>query len=161
MATVTRVAEGLIPVLVGLRDPAGPDAPPSPGAQERSRLDGGGINWTALGADPRWVGMESSDCAAALHPGIYHSDGARERDRYIAGAARRGETAVLVSVIGNADGTRRNIFSTYDASVSLSLESGSVCGRRLPQGAAVGLADDLNRTDRDLGLRLKNRPPGA
>ena len=46
-------------------------------------------------------------------------------------------------------------------SVSLSLESGSVCGRRLPQGAAVGLAGDLNRADRDLALRLKNRPVGA
>lgn len=161
MATVTRVAEGLIPVLVGLRDPTGPDVPPAPGALEPSRLDGKGIDWAALGTEPRWVGMESSDCAAALHPGIYHSDGARERDRYIAGAARRGETAVLVSVIGNADGTRRNPLSVYDASVSLSLESGSVCGRRLPQGAAVGLAGDLNRADRDLALRLKNRPSGA
>lgn len=155
------MAEGLIPVLVGLRDPAGPDAPPSPGPHERSRLDGRGIDWTALGVDPRWVGMESSDCAAALKPGIYDSDGARERDRYIAGAARRGETAVLFSPIGNADGTRRNIFSTYEASVSLSLGSGSVCGRRLPQGATVGLAGDLNRADRDLALRLKNWAPSA
>jgi hypothetical protein len=156
-----QVAEGLIPVLVGLRDPADPDAPPSPGLQERSRLDGREIDWTALGVDPRWVGTESSDCAAALKPGIYHTEGSRERDRYIAGAARRGETALLVSTIGNADGTRRNPLSTYDASVSLSLESGSVCGRRLPQGATVGLGSDLNRTDRDLALRLKNRPPGA
>ena len=155
------MAEGPIPVLVGLRDHGGPDAPPSPGPQERSRLDGRGIDWAALGVDPRWVGMESSDCAAALKPGIYHSEGARERDRYIAGAARRGETAVLVSTIGDADSTRRNPLSVYDASVSLSLESGSVCGRRLPQGAAVGLAGDLNRADRDLALRLKNRPVGA
>lgn len=105
--------------------------------------------------------MESSDCAAALQPRIYHSDGARERGRYLAGAARRGEMAVLVSAIGNADGTHRNIFSAYDASVSLSLESGSVCGRRLPQGATVRPAGDLNRADRDLALRLKNRAPGA
>jgi hypothetical protein len=84
--------------------------------------------------------VESSACAAALNPGIYHRDGARERDRYIAGAARRGETAVLVSTIGNADGTHRSPLSVYDASVFLSLESGSVCGRRLPQGATIGLA---------------------
>jgi len=161
MAKVTQVTEGLIPVLVGLRDPAGLDAPPFPGPQERSRLDGNGIGWTDLGADPRWIGMESSDCAAALHPGIYHSEGARERDRYIAGATRRGETAVLVSTIGNADGTRRNPLSVYDASVSLSLEAGSVCGRRLPQGATVGLAGNLNRADHDLALRLTNRAPGA
>jgi hypothetical protein len=105
--------------------------------------------------------MESSDCAAALEPGIYHSEGARDRDRYIAGAARRDEMAVLVSTIGNADSTRRNPLSVYDASVSLSLESGAVCGQSLPQGATVGLAGDLNRADRDLALRIKNRPPNS
>jgi hypothetical protein len=105
--------------------------------------------------------MESSDCAAALEPGIYHNRGASERDRYIAGAGRRGETAVLISTIGDAGSTRRNPLSVYDASVSLSLESGSVCGRRLPSGTTVSLADSLNRADRDLALRLKNRPPGV
>ena len=112
MTTVSQVAQGLIPVLVGLRDPSGTDAPPSPGPRERSRLGSGGVDWTALGVDPRWIGRESSDCAAALTPGIYASEGSRERDRYIAGAARRGEIAVLISTIGNADGTHRNVFSS-------------------------------------------------
>jgi hypothetical protein len=77
------------------------------------------------------------------------------------GARNRCETALLISTIGDVNSTRRDPLSVYDASVSLSLESGSVDGRRLPAGAAVSLADDLNRADRDLALRMKNRPPDA
>lgn len=68
---------------------------------------------------------------------------------------------MLISTIGDVNGARHDPLSVYDASVSVSLESGSVDGRRLPAGAAVSLADNLNRADRDLALRLKNRPPGA
>ena len=164
------MAEGLIPVLLGFAEPGSPGSA-KPGGQfgqaghvplqQRSQLAKPGIAWAALGVDPRWAGMETSDCAAALEPGIYHNQGASERDRYIAGASNRGETALLISTIGDVNGTRRNPLSVYDASVSLSLESGSIDGRRLPAGAAVSLADNLNRADRDLALRLKNRPPGA
>ena len=148
-------------MLVGLMDPGNRSSAAPPELQKQSDLAGPGIDWAALGVIPRCVGMESSDCAAAVEPGIYHNRGAGERDRYIAGAARRGETAVLISTIGDAGSTCRNPLSLYDASVSLSLESGSVCGRRLLSGATVSLADSLNRADRDLALRLKNRPPGV
>ena len=169
-ATVARVTDGLVPILVGLAEHGSPGSSVSPGGfnepahaslQRRSELVKQGIDWAGLGVVPRWVVMESSDCAAALEPGIYHNDGASERDRYIAGAGSRGETALLISTIGDASSTRRNPLSVYDASVSLSLESGSVDGRRLPTGTTVSLAHDLNRADRDLALRLKNRPPGV
>lgn len=156
-----RVTDGLVPVLVGFTDPDNPDAPASSRRRERSELAGAGIDWAGLGVVPRWVGMESSDCAAALEPGIYYNRGASEQDRYIAGAASRREMALLISTIGHTDPTRRNPLSVYGASVSLSLESGSVCGRRLPSGATISLAGNLNRADRDLALRLKNRPPGV
>jgi hypothetical protein len=166
------VTDGLIPVLVGLLEPGSAIAAARPGRrrrqpgedvplQERSQLVNPGIDWTGLGVAPRWVGMESSDCAAALEPGIYHNRGDNERDGYLAGAASRGETALVISSIGDVNNTYRYPLSNYDASVSLSLESGSIAGRRLPVGAEVSLADGLNRPDRDLALRLKNNPPGA
>ena len=164
------MTQELIPVLVGFPEPGslGSATPKDQlgkaghaSLQQRSQLAKPGIEWAGLGVDPRWSGMETSDCAAALEPGIFHNQGASERDRYIAGARNRGETAVLISTIGDVGSTHRNPLSTCDASVSLSLESGSVAGRRLPAGAAVSVAGGLNRADRDLALRLKNRPPGA
>jgi hypothetical protein len=61
-----------------------------------------------------------------------------------------------VIIVDHTAHTRRDSLSVYDASVSLSPESWSVAGRRLSAGATVSLADDLNRADRDLALRLKN-----
>jgi hypothetical protein len=54
-----------------------------------------------------------------------------------------GTTGHLGALAGSAGSTHRNPLSVYDASVSLSLESGSVCGRRLPPGAAVGVQQAL------------------
>lgn len=71
---------------------------------------------------------------------------------------------MLISTIGNAgSSTVRNIFSDFSASVSLPdrVESGSLVGRALGARTTVHLADGLNRADRDLALRLKNRPPGT
>ena len=166
-----RVTDGLIPLLVGLADPASASAPSSANRshniwdgqplQERSQLTNPGVNWTGLGTAPRWTGTESSDCAAALEPGIYHGRGADERDRYLAGAASWSETALLISTIGDVSSTYKHPLAVNDSSVSFSLESGSVGGRRLPDGVNVTLAEGLSRADRDLALRLKNRPPGA
>lgn len=165
------MTDGLISLLVGLADPASASAPSSANRshniwdgqplQERSQLTTPGINWTGLGTAPRWTGTESSDCAAALEPGIYHGRGADERDRYLAGAASRSETALLISTIGDVSSTYKHPLAVNDASVSFSLESGSVGGRRLPDGVNVTVAEGLSRADRDLALRLKNRPPGA
>jgi hypothetical protein len=65
--------------------------------------------------------------------------------------------------MGNADddGIRGNIFSRYDTRVDFLNFTGSIAGKRLPAGADISLAPDLDATDRDLGLRLRNRPAGA
>jgi len=46
--------------------------------------------------------METSDCAATLEPGYFHNSGIGERERFLAGARIRGESALLVCTIGDA-----------------------------------------------------------
>jgi hypothetical protein len=121
-----------------------------------------GIDWQRHGAEPRWVGMETSDCAAALEPSIFHSSGGKELQRFLAGATARHETALLVATIGNADDdSPRWPLATADASISLPEFRGSIGGTRLPAGARPLPAAGLSPTDRDLGLRLLNRPVNA
>lgn len=47
----------------------------------QSPLTDVGIDWQRHGLEPRWVGMESADCAAALQPSIFGSNGGPELDR--------------------------------------------------------------------------------
>jgi hypothetical protein len=54
-----------------------------------------------------------------------------------------------------------NDFSRYNASVDFRNFTGSIAGKRLPAGAEVSLAPELDAADRDLGLRLRNRPADA
>ena len=103
--------------------------------------------------------MESFECAAALAPSCLDGYGTTERDRYLAGARLRGETALLVSTIGNQRPTPPG---GRGAPLTVSqplLDDTMVRGRRLPSGATVNLTEGVSPADRDLGLRLKNHPP--
>jgi hypothetical protein len=101
--------------------------------------------------------MESSDCAAALDPSIYHGRGADELERFLAGAQDRGELALLITTMGNINDRRpRSLGATADASISLPGAETYVSGSRLPAGATISVADGLDATDRDLALRLRN-----
>ncbi len=64
--------------------------------RQRSPRVPGGLDWQKHGLQPRWLGMETSDCIVALEPGFFHSQGANERDRFLAGARRRDELALVV-----------------------------------------------------------------
>src|SRR5262249_20880921 len=65
---------------------------------------------------------------------------------------------LIVATMGDIDDdTRRNVFGT-DASILLPGLEGSISGSRLPAGARASLVAELSTTDRDLGLRLLNRP---
>jgi hypothetical protein len=154
LAQVSSFASGLVPVHVGQPTP-GVDpqqAPPVP--QD--------LDWRKHGLQPRWIGMESSDCAAALEPGFFHGRGADERDRFLAGASRRGEVALVVAAIGEAnDSSPRNLLSRFDSSVNLSKTFTSVDGRRLPIGTQPMIAPGLSAADRDLAIRLLTRPSEA
>jgi hypothetical protein len=106
--------------------------------------------------------METSDCAVAVEPSFLHDRGDEELERFLAGARRRGELALIIAVIGDVTSDRpRNVFSRSDASVYLSKMFTSVSGRRLPAGTRPTIAPDLDPGDRDLAIRLLTRPGDA
>lgn len=64
----------------------------------------GELNWQSPDIEPRWLGMETSDCTVAVQPSIFHNNGADERNRLLTGARIRQETALAIVVIGGAIG---------------------------------------------------------
>jgi hypothetical protein len=92
------------------------------GRYDRQRLlrVPGGLDWQEHGLQPRWLGMETSDCVVALEPSIFHGHGAHELDRFLAGARMRDELALVVAVIGDIDDDRaRSVLSYFDSSIHL------------------------------------------
>jgi hypothetical protein len=163
---------GLVPLHVGQPAPTQEDLADAvartdalesgrpPRRQRRSALVQPGVEWQKHGADPRWLGMETSDCAAALNPSVFHGRGAAPRRRVHA-AARR-ETALVIATVGNADeNSPRSPLDSCNASVDLPGLHGSIHGRRLPARTRPALVAGLSPADRDLGLRLLNRPVEA
>src|SRR6266545_1131173 len=76
--------------------------------QQRPTLAAPHFPWGSLGVEPRFIGSESIDCVAALQPNIFHGHGADELNRYLKGAATRGETALLISMIGEDEAQPRH-----------------------------------------------------
>ncbi|MCX4460325.1 hypothetical protein OG585_52230 (plasmid) [Streptomyces sp. NBC_01340] len=151
-------ASGLVPVHIGQPEPESKRGRERP-APRRVPAD---VDWQRHGLQPRWLGMESSDCSAALSPGYFHDQGAEEMKRLAAGAHQRGELALVVAVIGRVDEDRpRNPLSSADASVHVGDLLTSVGGRRLPAGMRPEIAPGLIGADRDLAIRLLTRPEGS
>jgi hypothetical protein len=120
-----------------------------------------GLDWQKHGLEPRWLGMETSDCAVAVQPSIFHGRGADELERFLAGARRRHEVALVVAVIGDASDERaRGVLSSFDSSIHVNTST-TVSGRRLPAGTRPELAPGLSSADRDLALRLRTRTVDA
>lgn len=167
MAAHSQGPNGLVAVHVAVHNPA---EIPEPGpyaadyARELSAASAkyADISWSTSGAEPRWLDMDTSTCAVAINPSDFASQGADEFERFLSGAASRSEPALIIATLGNADDDGlRNVFSRYDSSVYFRNRKGSLAGKRLPVGAEVSLAPDLDAADRDLGLRLRNRPASA
>jgi hypothetical protein len=120
------------------------------------------ISWSESGAEPRWLGMDTSTCPVAINPSHFHNRGADEFERFLTGAASRGEPALIIATMGNADDDGlRSVFGPYTAGIHFRGFTGSIGGKRLPAGADIRLAPDPDAADRDLGLRLLNRPANA
>ncbi|MGZ6564567.1 MAG: hypothetical protein ACXVH1_34335 [Solirubrobacteraceae bacterium] len=169
MAKETGNTPALIPVHVGLRQPV--VAPPVLGAGGGGRFAEAprdvplleqDFDWARHGVTPRWIGMESSDCPAALEPNVFHNHGGVELKRFLEGAASRRETAVLVVTMGNANDDRPSgILGRRSASVLLPDSNGAISGVRTPGQSTITLAAGVEGPDRDLGLRLRSRPADA
>lgn len=166
-------AAGLVPVHVGQPEPGSEDEQwllmrqaerRRAGQAQQSPRVPGGLDWAKHGMEPRWLGMETSDCAVALEPGSYSGQGEAERARFLAGARSRGELALVVAVIGDVDddtprGARSN---AGGSSVQLSTWLTTVSGSRLPAGGnRPALAPGLGPADRDLAMRLLNSQADA
>ena len=130
-----------IPVHVGYEPPAswddiearqkesGEDAAPWLQKQRRPALAEAALDWDGLGFEPRWVGFDTADCVAALHPSIYSGHGADEFNRFRQGAESRGETALVISPIGQVEGgNTRNVFGPSD-SIYLGRVESRISGR--------------------------------
>ncbi len=124
--------------------------------QRRPSLAGTGLSWRDLGFEPRWVGYDTVDCAAALDPSIFSSHGADEYVRFRLGAQRRGETALVICRIGRADEPRnvRNVFDLLGDSVSIGQTHTTIYGREIGRGARVRAAAVLGDADGQLARRL-------
>lgn len=132
------------------------------GRQRRSALTESALDWHRHGLDPHWTGMETSACVAALEPNLFPSGGGDELHRFLEGARSRGETALAVIPLGDgADDTPRSVLMRDGASFFLPGFDGMLVGRRLPTGTRPRLASDLDPAEKDLGLRLRNRPAEA
>lgn len=137
----------------------GPDVQKAVGGHERRpSVTSEHIEWATIGLQPRWVGDDTSDAVAAIEPNQFHQRGVDEWRRYRAGAERRGELVVAVSMIGdNEEPAPRSVLATADASVAMlatPMSFVSVVGDRVVLATPPELADGLNPADRDLALRL-------
>jgi hypothetical protein len=84
---------GLVPVLVSRLAPTGGTESPYLASRFRVKpVFGEQIDWETLGVEPRWLGQDTSECAAAFDPSTYHNQGADELHRFLAGAKVRSET---------------------------------------------------------------------
>jgi hypothetical protein len=119
------------------------------------------IHWESLGLTPRWLGEDSSNAIVAIEPSGFHNRGAKEWNRFLAGARSRGEIALVVSMIGHPRHESMVSFAGIMSGVTESVHLlgaeqgfGSVGGSRTPLAVAPAAAGDLERADRDLALRL-------
>ncbi|MES5824895.1 hypothetical protein [Streptomyces sp. RG80] len=134
---------------------AGPRRWPDPAVRP------GVVDWAALGAEPRWQGQETGNCAAVLSPVLGPATGLEPYKRYAEGARQRGETALVVACIGAGE-RRHNVFSgTVAPGIHLPDHYGSISANPLPAGVSPELADSLDHAEHELGTQLLNRPPGT
>jgi hypothetical protein len=162
-----------IPVHVGSEPPAswddiearqrehGEDASRWLREKRRPPIASATLEWNALGFEPRWVGFDTADCAAALAPSVYSGHGADEFNRFRQRAESRGELALVISPVGRQrdGGGFRNVLSQHDDSIHLGCIQSSISSKPLGIGAKVRSAPDLGDADSQLALRLLSCNP--
>ncbi|MFY1656162.1 hypothetical protein [Micromonospora sp. WMMD1274] len=137
----------------------GEEAAPRLQEQRRPTIASATLDWAAHGFEPRWVGFDTADCAVALQPSVYSGQGAEEFNRFRQGAESRGETALVISPIGDLEDKPRSALFQHDGSVSIGQTYTSVSSRPIGKGARVRAAEDLGDADGQLALRMLNCNP--
>ena len=148
-------------------DPSDAEVGTRPVRGRRSALVDPALDWHRHGLTPAWNGMETSVCAAALEPSVFHGQGADELHRFLEGVRSRGESAMAIITIGDAaDDSPRSVMQPYNNSFHLPTRGNTIparrsviAGRRLPQGTRPELVPGLGPVEKDLGLRLRNHRP--
>lgn len=125
--------------------------------EARPPLADPGLDWARSLLEPRWLGDDCLECVAALEPSIFHQRGAEELDRFLSGAGARGETAVMVSLIGRGDNQDEHTSLFNGHSLTFGVDDGQVVAAPLGRGATVRIADGLGGADHDLAVRLMNQ----
>lgn len=116
------------------------------------------VPWGELRLEPRWLGLDSSDCPVAIQPGRFSGQGADERSRFLEGARFRKEVALVLAWIGANDHVGiHSIFSDVGESVDLGDDYTRVVGRRVPVASGPRIAPNLGASDHDLALRLSQQ----
>lgn len=117
------------------------------------------VNWARLGIEPRWVGgRDAGICAAAIDPSDQYGGGRQEWERFLAGARRRGETALVLAFLAPVEGTRAMYPDSPAVGIQLPGGSGTISGTSLPQDTGIDLAPGLCAVDKDLALRVRGLP---
>ncbi|MBB5774048.1 hypothetical protein [Nonomuraea jabiensis] len=156
---MTSPRPGLVPVHVGHHRPGdGQDI--SRSSRPRSALTEPDVDWDKHGLSPCWNGMETNACAAALEPSLVHGS-KEELDRFLRGARNRSEIALAIVTLGNADKDDPRSVMRPNTTFFLPGLDNMIVARPLPSGSRPTLAPGLASTEKDLGLRLCNRPDDA
>lgn len=113
--------------------------------RDRPTIADPGIDWAAIGIDPRWIGFDTADCVAALAPSTLANRGSGEFARFRQGASSRRETAIVISPLTDRPSLSDLIGAFYESTIT---------GRPLGLGAKVRRAANLGGADRQLALRL-------
>ncbi|QAY74238.1 hypothetical protein ET445_13800 [Agromyces protaetiae] len=140
----------------------GDDASPYLRDKRRPAVSSPDLDWSGLGFEPRWVSFDSADCVVALQPSIFSGQGADEFERFRHGAAKRGETALVISPIGSIGPQRLGVYNVFGPpvdSVSIGQTHTSINGRLLGKEAKVRLVAGLGGADGDLARRLLSLNP--
>lgn len=155
-----------IPVHVGSESPErwddiearqrefGDDAHSSLRDKRRPTVASHDLDWRGVGFEPRWLGFDAADCAAALQPSIFSGQGANEFGRFRHGGKSRAEIALVISPIGHSGDNPRTTLFGDDDSVLIGNSYTSVSSRPIGQGAAVRAADGLTDADGQLARRM-------
>jgi hypothetical protein len=163
----------MIPIHVGTHAPSEWDAiaakkPQSPlervamaqNSRRRPSVSRSDLDWSDLGFDPHWEDQDAATCLVALEPQAYGGSGVSQFDRFLDGAQRRDELALVVTTLRQGDDDDDDgTYSVFGFAHREDLPGWKTTITAEPVAARTQIerAGGLSPTDNDLALRLTDR----